>query len=117
MQWHCGFAMNRPLTPSLTAVELSPNGFLPLLIVILLLISKNLSRARLRLGLRLGACRRRLAAGLNSMAVTPSLSPNGGEGGRRSGEGRSVPMHAMHAKNESGCSMKLSVIIPAFNEA
>jgi len=26
-------------------------------------------------------------------------------------------MHAMHAKNESGCSMKLSVIIPAFNEA
>jgi len=64
-----------------TAIELRRNGFFPILIVILLLISKNLSRARLRLGLRLRACQCGPAAGLNSMAVL-----RGGEGGRRSGE-------------------------------
>src|SRR5436190_13270034 len=41
--------------PGSTAIELRRNGFFPILIVILLLISKNLSRARLRLGLRLYA--------------------------------------------------------------
>src|SRR5437016_13901147 len=41
--------MLRPPHPCTTAVELSRNGFLALLIVILLLISKNLSRVRLRL--------------------------------------------------------------------
>src|SRR5437016_11479392 len=56
-----------------TAIELRRNGFFPILIVILLLISKNLSRARLRLGLRLRACQCGTAAGLNSMAVP--LSP------------------------------------------
>src|SRR5256885_6685449 len=51
------FSFPSPLPhPCPTAIELRRNGFLPLLIVILLLISKNLSRARLRLGLRLGAC-------------------------------------------------------------
>src|SRR5205814_7794365 len=55
--------------PGCTAIELRRNGFFPILIVILLLISKNLSRARLRLGLRLRACQSGPAAGLNSMAV------------------------------------------------
>src|SRR5437762_11935965 len=55
--------------PGGTAIELRRNGFFPILIVILLLISKNLSRARLRLGLRLRACQCGPAAGLNSMAV------------------------------------------------
>src|SRR5256885_16627996 len=69
-----------------TAVELSRNGFLPLLIVILLLISKNLSRARLRLGLRLGACPCGRATGLISMAVLP-----GGEGwGEGEGDARAA---------------------------
>src|SRR5437870_9585419 len=54
--------------PGCTALELRRNGFFPILIVILLLISKNLSRARLRLGLRLRACQCGPAAGLNSMA-------------------------------------------------
>src|SRR5467141_1046752 len=84
-----GLSMNRaspglrPPSPRLagrgqgdTAIELRRNGFFPILIVILLLISKNLSRARLRLGLRLRACQCGPAAGLNSMAVH-----NGGEGG------------------------------------
>src|SRR5205814_8184476 len=59
--------------------ELSRNGFFPILIVILLLISKNLSRARLRLGLRLRACQCGPAAGLNSMAVHPGPLPHPGE--------------------------------------
>jgi len=42
----CRWLIPSPQPP--TAVELSGNGFLPLLIVILLLISKNQSRARLR---------------------------------------------------------------------
>ena len=41
-------APNKPPTPSLHAVESSRNGFLALVIVILLVISKNQSRARLR---------------------------------------------------------------------
>src|SRR5882762_11980925 len=61
----------RPSPPGSTAIELRRNGFFPILIVILLLISKNLSRARLRLGLRLRACQCGPAAGLNSMAVPP----------------------------------------------
>src|SRR5437660_9440543 len=68
--------------PGPTAIELRRTGFFPILIVILLLISKNLSRARLRLGLRLRACQCGPAAGLNSMAVLP----HPGEG-----EARTVP--------------------------
>src|SRR5437868_9627689 len=68
-----------------TAIELRRNGFFPILIVILLLISKNLSRARLRLGLRLGACQCGPAAGLNSMAVHPGPLP------QERGEARAVP--------------------------
>src|SRR2546429_109082 len=63
-----------------TAIELRRNGFFPILIVILLLISKNLSRARLRLGLRLRASQCGPAAGLNSMVV-PSEGERG-PGGR-----------------------------------
>src|SRR5438309_7364116 len=63
--------------PGCTAIELRRNGFFPILIVILLLISKNLSRARLRLGLRLRACQCGPAAGLNSMAVHPGPLPQG----------------------------------------
>src|SRR5436190_22452132 len=61
-----------------TAIELRRNGFFPILIVILLLISKNLSRARLGLGLRLRACQCGPAAGLNSWRCTPALSPRRG---------------------------------------
>src|SRR2546423_14815828 len=77
-----GIGGNARPHPGPTAIELRRNGFFPILIVILLLISKNLSRARLRLGLRLRACQCGPAAGLNSMAVL-----RGGEGGRRAGEG------------------------------
>src|SRR2546430_12385127 len=73
-----------------TAIELRRNGFFPILIVILLLISKNLSRARLRLGLRLRACQCGPAAGLNSMAVLPGplpTPPSWGEGIARGREG------------------------------
>src|SRR2546423_7165270 len=67
-----------------TAIGLRRNGFFPILIAILLLISKNLSRARLRLGLR--ACQCGPAAGLNSMAVLPE-----GEGwGEGKGDARSA---------------------------
>src|SRR6266480_3037340 len=70
----------RPPSPPVgTAIELRRNGFFPILIVILLLISKNLSRARLRLGLRLRACQCGPAAGLNSMAVHPGPLPHPGE--------------------------------------
>src|SRR6267378_7861879 len=64
-----GIGGNARPHPGPTAIELRRNGFFPILIVILLLISKNLSRARLRLGLRLRACQCGPAAGLNSMAV------------------------------------------------
>src|SRR2546429_1102777 len=76
-----GLTHELPPHPVPTAIELRRNGFFPILIVILLLISKNLSRARLRLGLRLGACQCGPAAGLNSMAVHAVPLPlRGGRG-------------------------------------
>src|SRR5437016_12527618 len=70
-----GIGGNARPHPGPTAIELRRNGFFPILIVILLLISKNLSRARLRLGLRLRACQCGPAGGLNSMAVHPGPLP------------------------------------------
>src|SRR2546423_43236 len=80
------FSLSWGRGPGSTAIELRRNGFFPILIVILLLISKNLSRARLRLGLRLGACQCGPAAGLNSMAVHPVPLPlRGGRGCSKGG--------------------------------
>src|SRR2546423_11002884 len=83
-----GIGGNARPHPVPTAIELRRNGFFPILIVILLLISKNLSRASLRLGLRLRACQCGPSAGLNSMTQHPVTRPfRKREGARRPREG------------------------------